>query len=60
MQYQRFQPRLVFGACGLIVVFAAVAFYAGDHKAAAIIATQALIVFCFAYSAAKRNRARRV
>jgi hypothetical protein len=40
-----------------MVISAAVAFIAG-HKAAAIIATQALLGFCLTYTAAKRDRAR--
>jgi hypothetical protein len=44
---------------GLSVISAAVAFSSGGHKAAAIIATQALLVCCLTYTAAKRDRARR-
>jgi hypothetical protein len=58
VQNQRYRSRLAFGASGLIVFLAAVAFFAGDHKAAAIIAGQACLVFCLTYGAAKRDRAR--
>jgi hypothetical protein len=39
-------------------ISAAAAFFAGDQKAAAIIATQALLASCLAYTAAKRDRVR--
>jgi hypothetical protein len=51
---------LAFGACGLIVMFAVLALLAGDPKAAAIMATQALLALCLACSASKRERARGV
>jgi hypothetical protein len=50
---------LAFGACGLIVISAAAASFAGGHRAAAIIAGQACLAFCLTYSAAKRDRAGR-
>jgi hypothetical protein len=52
------RSRLAFGASGLIVILAAVAFFAHEHRAAAIIAGQACLVFCLTYSAAKRDQAR--
>ena len=58
VQNQRYRSRLAFGASGLIVILAAVAFFAGDHRAAAIIAGQACLVVCLTYGAAKRDRAR--
>ncbi len=58
MENQRFRFRLAFGACGLIAILAAAAFFAGGHRVAAIIAGQACLVFCLTYSAAKRYRAR--
>ena len=41
-----------------MVIFAAASFFTGDHKAAAIIATQALLALCLTYTAAKRDRPR--
>jgi hypothetical protein len=58
MQNQRYRSQLAFGLSGLTAILAAVAFFAGDHRAAAIIAGQAGLVFCLTYSAVKRDRGR--
>ena len=39
-----------------MALFAAAAFFTGDHKAAATIATQALLALCITYAAARRDR----
>ena len=58
MQIRRFRSQLAFGACGLMVMSAAVAYFAGDHKAAALIAAQALMASCLTGAAALAARVR--
>lgn len=56
MQIQRVRSPVAFGLAGLMIACSAASFWVGDHKAAGIIAGQACIVLCLAYSAAKRSK----
>jgi hypothetical protein len=56
MHTDRIRARLTLGACGVVVISSAAAFFAGDPKAAAIIATQALLAICLAFAATRRER----
>lgn len=53
---QRFRPRLAFGACGVMVICAAAAFFADGHRSAAIIAGQAWLACFLTYGAIKRGK----
>jgi hypothetical protein len=59
VQGRKFHPRLAFGACGLIVLVAAVTFLFGSHREAEMFAGQAVFFLCITYSAYRRDRARR-
>ena len=56
MQIRGIRSPVAFGLTGLMLVCSAAAFWVGDHRAAGIIAGQACIVLCLAYTAAKRSR----
>jgi hypothetical protein len=58
VQNLRLRRQIAFGACALMVILAAASFFACDHKAAAIIATQALLAGCVTVAATKRDLAR--
>ena len=50
--------RIAFGLVGMMLILAVVAYFAGTggHRAAAMIAAQAGMCFCLAYSSARRRR----
>jgi hypothetical protein len=56
VQKKQLRRQLVFGACGIMVIAAAAAFFAGAHEAAGIIAGQAWIACFISYAATKRGK----
>jgi hypothetical protein len=56
MQNQGSRSPVAFALAGVIIVCSAAAFLVGDHRAAGIIAGQACIALCLAYTAAKRSK----
>jgi hypothetical protein len=56
MQIRAIRSPVAFGLTGLMIACSAAAFLVGDHRAAGIIAGQACIVLCLAYTAAKKSK----
>jgi uncharacterized MnhB-related membrane protein len=50
------RSRIAFGLSGVVAVGAVVAFFAGDHRAAEILAGQACLTFWLVYAATKARQ----
>jgi len=49
------RQKIAFACAGVMAISAVVAFFAGGHRGAAIIAGQTGVAFCLAYAAAKKD-----
>jgi hypothetical protein len=52
---QRFRSGAAYGACGVMIICAALMIFLGDYRVAAMVAAQAGVAFCLSFNAAKTN-----